>query len=129
MTRKEYAEGIRLIADFFEKHEDIELPHDADAFRYFSAHTKEDMGKLARALGKADKLIEDDFFLLRTMFGSLPFLAYARRDDVCERIVTGKKTIPETVIPEHVVPAHEVETVEWNCPDSLLQTPEKASAA
>ena len=129
MTHKEYADSLRLIADFFENNEQVALPHDAEEFRYFAAQSKEDMSTVAKALGSCKKVILDDFFELHAKFGAILFNAVANRGRVCERVVVGKETIPERVVPEQIVPEHEVEIIEWRCPEALMPSRRIADAA
>jgi hypothetical protein len=43
------------------------------------------------------------------------FKLYVSRSSVCERVVTGKR-----LVPEQILPAHEEEIVEWECRDSIM---------
>lgn len=127
MTHKEYAESLRLIADFFEQHEEIEIPHDAESFNYFQARSRSELGRLIRAFdGSCTKHYDESFrgsFDVRKKFGSITFKAICYRDTVCERIEVGKRTIPELVVParpEEVIPAHDEPVYEWSCNDASL---------
>jgi len=125
MTHKEYADSLRAIADFFEQHEEVPLPHDAHNFDYYSANTREAMATVATALGScAKRLIADStLFALERPFGNVAFRAIAIRENVCKRVVTGKKFVPSRIIPampERVVPAEEVDIIEWRCDEPLL---------
>ena len=126
MTRKEYADSLRMIADFFEHHEEIALPHDAAAFNYLAVHTRSQIASLVRALGTCTKHYNEDFigaFAVRRMFGSIAFRGIANRDAVCERVEVGQNHIPECVIPakpEETIPAHIEPIYEWRCSDTTL---------
>src|SRR3990167_9765901 len=128
MTHKEYADSLRLIADWFEQHEEIPLQFHAEEFDYFEACNRTDFAKLTRALmgAKTEKVFDRSFsgsFEISRMFGAIKFCAIGRKDNVCERVVVGKTLVPEAVIPaqpETVIPSHEEEIVEWQCKDSLL---------
>jgi hypothetical protein len=118
MTHKEYADSLRLVADFFEAHVEVELPHDAGVFSYYSAHTREDMAALARALGYCAKETNDSFFELHSMMGHIQFRAIANRDRICTRKQVGTVHVPAT--PEQIVPARpptEQPVYAWDCPD------------
>ena len=84
---------------------------------------------LARRLGTADKQYVGDFFWLKKKFGdTVLFEITSDRNTVCERIVTGTKTIPAR--PECILPAspeRAVEIVEWRC--SPILSPEKGVTA
>jgi hypothetical protein len=126
MTHKEYADGLRAIADFFEQHEEIGLPHDAEYFSYFSAQTKEEMALLSRALGSCNKKYGDWQFILSRNFGAVTFRAIVSREQICKRVVVGKKAIPGHVLPakpEEYIPAHEEDVIEWQCDEPLLESP------
>lgn len=124
MTHKKYAESLRMIADFFEVHEEIDLPNDSGAFNYFRANTRDEMAKLARALGDGVKKEYDKDFggsvALSKTFGSIDFRVIAYRSSVCKRIVTGKQMVERRVIPETVIEAHEEDVYEWDCSEPLL---------
>lgn len=133
MTNVEYANSLRLIADFFASHPEIPIPHDATPFNYFSANSKESIARLVRALGACEKRYDAAFagsFEIHKTFGTITFRAIADRDRVCERVVVGKKTVPETVIPakpmepERVIAAHEEDVIEWRCEESILASAE-----
>jgi hypothetical protein len=86
---------------------------------------REKLQDLARRLGTAEKKYYGDFFWLRKQFGdTVLFEASSERETVCERIVTGLKTIPAA--PECILPAspeRAEEIVEWRC--SPILSPEK----
>lgn len=129
MTNKEYADSLRLIADFFEQHTEIEIPQ-SERFDYYRYDTKADMAKLARALGgKTDKVVSGDWFELHHKFGAITFRAVANRADVCEKRQIGTRPVPEQVLfarPAETIPAHEEPIYEWVCPDSLLGSDDQA---
>jgi len=131
MTHKEYADSLRTIAKFFEEHEELPLPHDADTFNYFSAYTKPEMALVAHALGSSTKEFTDSMFHLNHQFGTIKFSAIAYREEVCERIVVGKKTVPAHVIPakpEQYIPSAEEDVVEWRC-EPILEVAEPKEVA
>ena len=128
ITNKEYADSLRLIADLFETHPEIEIPHYAATFDYFSAHTKADLARIVRAAGRPVKKLYDTAFPgsfeVLIPFGGITFRAIANRDAVCERVVVAKQVVAEVVIPAReaeTIPAHEEDIVEWRCDSALLQ--------
>jgi hypothetical protein len=124
MTNKEYAESLRLIADFFEKHQELNVPWRASEFHYLNAFGKEEMARVARALGKCEKDVDETWFMLKKKFGHITFVAKDSRGAICERIAVGTKMVEETRTPAReveIIPAHEETIYEWKCPESLLE--------
>lgn len=120
MTSQQYVKALREIADFYEAHPDV--PFRAE--RIVIAVDAKELVVLPRYIGSCKKVVDNDFFNLRKDFGGLEIEFYSRRENVCERIVIGKKVVPETIIParpEEVIPEHEEEEFEWRCPESLLE--------
>ena len=118
---KEYATGLRLVADFIEQHPELPLP--PTEFSNYSLNTKEEAEKLMRALGTCEKVYTDQMFYLVKKFGALTYRGVFFRDEVCTRIQVGEK-----LVPEHHLPARDAETIaehmepvyEWRCPGSVL---------
>lgn len=139
--RTAFVQGLRELADALEASPEIPLP-----YRYFSArvtspnhldddgkskHAKRRAAEIARAIpAKVDKQSLGSLFALVTSFGPIKLEVFFDRDQVCERVVTGTRTVteeepdPEEVdkLPKRTV-TREVEDVEWRCPDSLLAPP------
>ena len=116
MTHKEYADGLRAIADWYEAHEEIMLPHDA-RIDITSVETKEQAITTARALGHCRKHYEDSLFIIERAFGCVPLRFLFWRSAVCTRRVV--ETVEE---PEMIVPAHTREIVAWDCEPLLAET-------
>ena len=79
--------------------------------------------RLAKSFGACEKVIRDDYYILRKRFGPIIFDLFSTRTSVCERVQVGEKEIPEQVIParsEEIVPAHKEPIYEWKCPESIL---------
>jgi hypothetical protein len=121
MTHKEYAESLRMIADWFEAHPDVKLPHDHKEFRYFMAQSREAMAHMAKVMGSCEKRYNDAAgqFELSKDFGKIEFRAICSRSQVCNRKVVGHRQVPETIIP-----ARTEDIVEWEC----FETPLLATA-
>src|ERR1700680_2750560 len=100
MTHAEFAESLRIAADWWEAHPEIELPFQNNPFKYVAIR-REQMEKIAVALGSCKKKYADGFFNLTAKMGHAEFVAFCHREQVCERIVTGTKHIEERVIPAH----------------------------
>ena len=104
---------LRELADFLEVNPLVPVPPiNRDVF----VRTKEELIAIAKNGGTVEKGTAGDWFFLRYRLSPHNSLEInIDRDKVCERIVVGKKPIPEKFIP-----AHEEEIVEWKCPESLL---------
>jgi hypothetical protein len=122
MTHKEYADSLRLIADWFEQHEGIPLPGGCDTFNYFALDTREEMAMLARMLGgKVEKEFVTDWFKLKRKFGEITFIATANRSQVCRRVVIGKKKVVQSVPVSYRDETVEVDDVEWQCDEPIFK--------
>ena len=122
MTHRQYAKSLRLIADFFEEHEDIALPHDADQFNYYSANSREDAARLTKALGgKTEKQYDGEMFRLRHNFGSIQFDAVFYRRQVCRAVVVGQRVIKEQVPATYTEVERVVDDVKWVCDDPIME--------
>ncbi len=112
-TNAQYAAGLRGIADWYEAHPEAPQPH--TCMQVFSVYTKEEAVAVARALGHAEKRMDNyGLFYLGRDFGGERLEFIFDRAVVCERRVIGTEYVPEVV-----VPACTREIVEWDC-GSLL---------
>jgi hypothetical protein len=129
MTHKEYADSLRLIADWFEQHEEIPLQSTYDTFSYYALDTRDEMAMLAKALGgKVEKEFEDDWFRLKRQFGKITFIATANRAQVCRKVIVGKKTVVQSVPESYRDESVEVDDVRWECDEPLFkETPDGAA--
>ena len=118
MTHSQYASSLRMIADWFEAHPEVPLPHDAAEFGLFTVHDREGMEKVARIFGSCEKEYTEGFFKLKKKFGEIEMRVIASRDQVCKRKVVGVKLVPEVTIP-----AHNKDIVEWECFETPLLAP------
>jgi len=114
----EYANGLRLLADWFEAHQDVELL--PTKLTIYPEETKENAARTLRALSPCAKEYRDELFSLTRKFGVITLDYCFYRKTVCVARVVGTKEVPETVVPERiepakVVPAHTVDIVEWDC--------------
>ncbi len=140
-TRAEYIEGLRRFADVLESTPQLPVPHTggpASPLLVMFLHSNDnraDLAEAARALpSKLTKSAIDSQFHVTGQFAGIHVQLLAKRDDVCERVVTG--TREETVTepdPEAVAALPQitktvtVEDVTWICPPSLL-APSKETA-
>ena len=116
VTNKEYADGLRAIADWFEAHPDVPTP-DYPRIDVSSAETKEEALVIARALGSCTKTYGDTTFTLAKDFGGIHLSFNFWRSAVCERRVIGVLHVPASS-----TPAHDEEIVEWECSPLLEGT-------
>lgn len=122
MTNKEFVESLRMVADFYETHPEMELPAVA-GFHIFTLQTPEEIAPSLRALGRVIKEYSDCLVYFNYWFGVIRLQIVALRERVCKRTVTGVRLVPKKVlpaIPEEVIPAHEEEIVVWDCSSPLL---------
>ena len=119
--------ALEMIAAWYREHPEVPLPEYAVLTRYngqvrlgVQAHSKDEIAAYARAFRRATKEYAGDFFYLRADMGEVRVEVYAPRKNVCRRVVTGTRLIPESVVPESIVPTHEEEIVEWVCDEPLL---------
>lgn len=110
---KQYANGLRELASWYEEHEEISLPStDVDCF---SLDTKEEAAKVAKAFGKCRKDYNEYHLVLSSYFGPIRLRFVFGREKVCTRRVVAVETIPAEFVEAHVKPARTKEIVEWDC--------------
>lgn len=119
IERREYCDGLRAAADFFEANPGVRLPHDRQITSSSMAgpeHDRPYMLGLIRALGgRVEKVFSGNYiYFVKIINRSFKLQFLFERDTVCERIVTGTKQVPEQVIAAHVE-----EIVEWKCASAL----------
>lgn len=127
--RDGYVKGLRMLADLLEGHPDLPLPYDgaSPTYGHMSVYceTRAQVASYGRALpGRwvkhVDPTSEGYGFELRGTLAGLHLDILAPRDVVCQRVVTGTKTVmrqvPDRSAPVPLVEVEEtVETVEWEC--------------
>lgn len=136
-TRQAFIDGLHQIADFLAEHPEVPLPHlgsyidntYAPVLTIWLHGGREDLSEVARAMGKAQKTVNNDTgeFKVYREFAGIKLVASADRDAVCERVVTGTREVTEEVpdpealaaVPKVAV-TKVVEDVEWRC-GSLLK--------
>lgn len=136
--RTAFAQGLRDLADALDAHPEIPLPTTPFFARIHPPTDLDDERKreyarrraaeIARAIpSKVDKQAFGSVFSLSAKFGPISVDFDFNREQVCERVVTGTRTVTEeepdpdamAQVPKRTV-TREVEDVEWRCPDSLL---------
>lgn len=114
--RRARISGLRELADFLAAHPEIPV-HDYDLNIQLYGFDKDALVAVVRAGGaKWRKLHFGSIFELRTTFtGDVTLGLNADRAEVCERVVTGTKTVHHDAQPAVEEHDEEVETVEWVC--------------
>ncbi len=116
-THKEFADGLRAIADWYEKNPHIPIPRHPSINNY-SVNTKGEAAAILRALGQCEKEYDENMFTLSHKFGPIVARFVFYRESVCVKKVVGTREIAETVLPareETIIPAHKEEIFEWEC--------------
>ncbi len=119
ITAKDYASGLRELADWIEKNPDIPLPE--TVLSVYACDGKDQALAIAKAARPFTKEYDNSFFRIKKTFGPLTLRYFFNREDVCVKKVVGKVQVSERYIPGRLVPAHEEEKVEWECHEALLK--------
>ncbi len=120
-TNAEFVSALRELADFYEARPDLITPWDPEFT--LLPHGKEGMAQAARLLGACKKEVDGTFFRLKRFVGAIKINALEYRTVVCERVVLGRKAVPETYVPARkaqLIAAHEEDIIEYRCSVSLL---------
>jgi hypothetical protein len=87
MTTREYAAGLRKIADFLDSRPEFETDIAPSLSLYY--YHKEKFIVAAKALGSATKIFSDgDYAMLRLTAKDAPVTLGIQRDKVCKKTVT-----------------------------------------
>lgn len=121
MTTKEYVYGLRQLADWYERHPNVKIPHNPPTV--YSYNSKEEALFLAGILGRSEKKFEYSGFYLIKKFGELELRFCFNREVICERVVTGTRIVPAVSYPEHPE-----DIIEWKCHPLLEEDATKTQA-
>lgn len=135
-ARQAFIDGLHQIADFLAEHPEVPLPTMGSSiggkyeptlsiFTQCESRDERDqktmLADIARAMGKAEKSTHHEFAIWRRFAGVI-LAAYAERNEVCDRVVTGTREVtrevrdPEALAAVPLVSVTEtVEDVEWVC--------------
>jgi hypothetical protein len=109
MDVKDFVEGLRQIADWYEANSDVVIP-EARLTVFGEKDNKKNIATLAWRLGPLKKEMNEEILALERSFNGVALRFVFLRSAVCERRVVRTEEIPEAVIP-----AHTREIVEWDC--------------
>ena len=111
-TRRAFVVGLLELAMFLESHPGLPLPAAAGCNAFVG--TKADLAAVARTGDRWEKEPNGDYFYLRRRFsGGHYYDINVSRDQVCRKVVTGRRLEPAT-------DAREVEEYTWICDEPLL---------
>lgn len=125
--QREYAQGLRDLAQFIEDHPQIKLP-DTKQVVWYGYNSKADAAMLAGVLRPCKKDYQETLFSLIKSFGPIEAKFVFMRNTVCEPVVVGKRIIPATeaqMVPAKLIeaqPERSEDVVEWRCGTSLLDS-------
>lgn len=118
-----WIDGLRALADFAEVNPDaisVYATFQVDVF----ADDAADMARLAKSIGVPfEKTSSDTWYSLRKRFGPHTIQVTSARENVCEQVLVGTKTVqkPDPDLLAAVPTVTVAEPVfEWKCPDSIL---------
>ena len=94
---KSIADGLRELADWYEKHPEITCPVVHINIVSLTANDKvSELGTIAKAFGTCKKTVNNWSFSINRDFGPVRAYAHVGREEVCKRVI------------------------KWECPESLL---------
>ena len=115
MTAPEYAQGLRGIAEWYETHPDIPIPHDTIISIYGLQDSKEEAVRIIEALKPCRKEWQGDFLKITRDFGGTTLKFVFRRIAICTSRLVRVERIEAVFIP-----AHDQNIFEWDCEPALL---------
>lgn len=117
MTSQEFISSLRELADYYESNPNTPVPT-YPILNIFASNDPEIAKRQFRQFGAFDKEYLEAWFVARKKVGGITLDLCAPRDQVCQKVVTGTRTIPEHVVPaspEMLVPEKVEEIYEWQC--------------
>lgn len=118
-NRIEIINGIRAMLDWLESHEEVPIPNGFEDIQIYP-DGKENLLKVARAMGSFKKSSDESFFHVTKDFGSIKVRASEWRNQVCTRKQVGIRKIEERVPTAYEIQEKEVPVYEYECPETLL---------
>ncbi len=112
--RAAYIDGLRQIADFLEQHPNV--PEPSSPIINVFVQSKNSFQRAIKKSGPWEKRTDGSYVYCRKCFGPHVFNVNLNHSMICERVVTGKRTVPR----QEAIEEYEEEITEWRCPDSFL---------
>ena len=117
MTNQEYANGLRMLADWYEGHPEAPQPYESHLLT-FNTGSREGVQRVLQAFGGSwDKEAASGLMYFRSTFGPFKLKMYIGQEAVCTRRLVGVKTLPA----RPAEPEREVPVYEWDC-RSILES-------
>ena len=111
MTNQEYANGLRMLADWYEGHPEAPQPHEPHILTFNEVYL-ENVRKVLRAFGGSwDKEASGGLMYFHSTFGPFKLKMYTGQETVCTCRLVGTKIIPA----QPAEPEREVPVYEWDC--------------
>ena len=139
-TREKYISDLRIAADFFERHPEIETVPRPYLFAGFNPYSEEEKTESRRQMQLFIRAATKDFGKVEKEYdnserfpelqastylpGGLMIRYDIQRDLVCERVVVETKTVPAHTLPardEIHIPEKIEEVIEWRCSPLLSE--------
>lgn len=125
---KEFADSLRLVADFYDANPTLTLPiwFYAGTNRFEinlieGEEAKVEFMRWANAFRVFKKEALDSCFKLVKQFGVIQFEVTIARKEVCEARVVGKRTVKKKVPATYKEEFVKEDIIEWDCPGSIMR--------
>jgi hypothetical protein len=126
ITGKSFANQLRRLADFYDKHPETTLPGHDIVFLDAWVDEKQELTQFARNARNIKKTYGEGWIEFDYKIGdNLHLRMNISRAKVCQLVETGEVE----VIPEHVVPATTRPKTKWVCDDPAFLPPSDEPAA
>jgi hypothetical protein len=123
----------KALIDYYEKHPTAPVSALNNQYIWIVGAPEE-----YKAIGAGKKEYNNDTFVYRVeilpsdypdrKWDNLELRYITSRENVCKKIVRGKKIVPEYIVqgtPSRVIEEHEEDDIEWECPESILASSEE----
>ena len=122
MKNEEFVEGLRRVADWYEKHPDFPQPYtynrDTGVFTDY-VHTKDAVLNAKKVFGSASVETDNSYLRVFKSFGVIQLCICSARSNICTKRVVRTEMVKERVAIEWEDQDVEKEIVEWDCPPEL----------
>ena len=106
-------QGLRDLATFLESKPGLPMPYSIAALISVHAH---EIPAIVREIGNSVKTFDEKWAGFKRNFGgNVHYEIFTARENVCKRVVVGKRQIPAVTIE-----AHDQDIVEWDCGGSVF---------